>query len=303
MRSLAIVALLAGALLAGCTGSGNGSDQASDSGPTFDDLGLEATDSTGVIRGVVVDDAIRPVAGARVSLNGEVAREGVSTDAGTFGFDGLPAGTYFLSVSKVGFFPAQQSAEVVAGVAEPGIVKVQLLADPEGQPFVETFVYEGFIECTTSVVVLCGAPNLLLEDNITNDRFTWDQSFSDGAQFVQSELIWESTQALSPALYFEMEALNGECDTSGETFLGSAEGPSPVLATIDQETIEEHELGTACPIYYSIFAGDATSGAVPVGVGATVEQRFAMYIHVFHGYQPPEGWRFSSGEPIPQPEA
>jgi hypothetical protein len=96
MRVVALVALLAAALLAGCSGS-NPSDKSSTE-PTFDDLGLQATSSTGVIRGVVVDDAIRPVAGATVSLTGESTGETVSTAAGTFGFDALAPGTYFLKV-------------------------------------------------------------------------------------------------------------------------------------------------------------------------------------------------------------
>jgi hypothetical protein len=296
-RVLAIVALVAASLLAGC--ASNDPTGPSDTGPTFDDLGLQATASTGVIRGVVVDDAIRPVAGASVTLSGGSAKQAVTTDAGTFGFDELAPGTYFLEVSKPGFFPAQQSAEVVAGVADPAIVKVLLAVDAANLPFVEAMVYEGFIECTTSLVVLCGAPNLLLEQNITNDRFTWDQYFSDGADLVVIDLVWESTQALSPALSLEMEALDGGCDAS-DTYIGGTDGPSPLVARIDAEQVEEFNLGQTCPIYFSIFAGDASSGAAPLPVGATVQQRFSAYIHAFHGYAP-ESWSFSSGEPVPQP--
>src|SRR5688500_16195818 len=132
MRILAAAALLAVSLLAGCSSPSGGSP--SEDGPTFDDLGLQATSSTGVIRGVVVDDAIRPIAGAKVTLLGEAPKDAVTTDQGTFGFDGLPAATYFLKVHKVGFADAQQSADVVAGVADPPIVKVQLLADATTMP-------------------------------------------------------------------------------------------------------------------------------------------------------------------------
>ena len=260
MRAFALAALLLGALLAGCSGPSKG--PASDSGPTFDDLGLQATSSTGVIRGVVVDDAIRPVPGAKVTLMGDAPKEAVSTDQGTFGFDGLPAATYFLKVHKPGYVDAQQSADVVAGLAEPPVVKVQLLVDATSRPYVESFVYEGYVECTSSVLVVCGAPNLLLGDNVTNDRFTWDQYLTDGASLIQSEMVWDSTQALSPQLYFEMEALDGGCDTSKDGFLGSSEGESPIVARIEEQAIQEYELGSKCPIYYSIFAGD---DAVEIG--------------------------------------
>jgi hypothetical protein len=298
MRALLFVALVAAPLLAGCAGTPTGPDSSTD--PTFADLGLKPTASTGIIRGVVVDEAIRPVAGAKIVLNGEAPRETATTADGLFGFADLAPGTYFLTITKLGYFGAQQSTEVVAGVADPSIVKVLLTVDVENQPFFEAFVYEGFVECTTSVLVLCGAPNLLSGQNITNDRFTWDQYLSDGADLIQSEMIWTSTQALSPQLYFEMEALNGGCDAAS-TFIGNAEGPSPIVARIDNETVKEFNLGQTCPIYYSIFAGDASGGVSPVGVGVTLQQSFDMYIHAFHGYLPPETWRFSSGEPVPQP--
>ena len=313
MRVIAVIAILAGALLAGCSSSSN--DPPSATGPTFDDLGLQATSSTGVIRGVVVDDAIRPIAGATVALKGETNRETISTDLGTFGFDGLAPGTYFLTVSKVGFFEAQQSADVVAGVAEPAIVKVQLAIDVANLPYVETFVFEGFVECTSSAVVLCGLPNLLLEQNITNDRFAWDQRVGDSADLIQAEMVWQSTQAASPQLYFEMEALNGECAPGADNddgFMGSARGASPIVARINETLIDLNGVGMACPVYFSLFSGgpvctDPTPvpgvGPLhPICPGATIEQRFTMYVHAFHGYRPPDEWRFSSGEPVPQPE-
>jgi hypothetical protein len=289
MRAWLALALLAVPLLAGCTGSPSAP---SSTGPTFDDLGLKPTASTGIIRGVVVDEAIRPIAGATIVLNGEAPREAISTADGLFGFADLAPGTYFLAITKAGYFAAQQSTEVVAGIAEPPIVKVQLRVDVENQPFFEAFAYEGFVECTTSLIVLCGAPN---------DRFTWNQYLSDGADVIQSEMVWDSTQALSPQLYFEMEALEDGC-TSDETFIANAEGPSPIYVRIDAETVAAFALGETCPIYYSIFAGDATGGASPLGVGATLQQRFNMFIHAFHGYLPPETWRFSSGEAVPQPD-
>lgn len=310
MRVIALVALLATPLLAGCAEDTGGP---SESGPTFDGLDLTATSSTGVIRGVVVDDAIRPIAGATVRLTGgDSAGETVTNGEGLFGFSSLQPGTYFLGISKVGYFTTQQSADVVAGVAEPDIVKVLLQVDASSLPFFEAFVFEGFVECTTSAIVLCGLPNLLLEDNITNDRFTWDQPVADGADLIQAEMVWESTQAVSPQLYFEMEALNGACEPSADNddgFLGSARGESPIMARVNATLIELNGIGAACPIYFSLFSGGPVCTAPtpipsvgtlnPVCPGVTVQQRFSMYVHAFHGYLPPEDWRFSSGEAVP----
>ena len=303
MRSLAIAALLAGALLAGCTSSGNGSDPASDSGPTFDDLDLEATSSTGVIRGVVVDDAIRPVEGAKVALQGDSPREAVSTDIGTFGFEGLQPGTYFLTVSKPGYFASQGSAEVVAGVAEPGIVKVQLLLDADNRPYVETYVFSGFNECSTPNLAACGLANDLGgfagQQNVTQDNTQVRYPLGKVPTWIQTEMVWQSTQALGG----EMSLMYSYGDCGGLYCDHQVTGPSPLLLVATPEDIAEIGLGEAEPeLYIRTFTGPVAEDPVGV-VGVTVEQGFEYYTHVFYGYQPPEGWRFSSGDPVPQPEA
>src|SRR5687767_10257567 len=91
--------LLPTALPGGSGGGGDSEDPAA--GVDFDELELEATATTGVIRGIVVDEAIRPVAGAEVGTtlpDGAGARNTTSADDGAFGFDGLPPGTYFLTI-------------------------------------------------------------------------------------------------------------------------------------------------------------------------------------------------------------
>jgi hypothetical protein len=310
MRSIAIVVLLAGALLAGC--SSHPAATPATPGPSFGDLGLQATSSTGVIRGVVVDDAIRPLVNATIGIT-SLGKQTQSNGQGAFGFDGLAPGTYFLKVHKFGFVDAQQSVDVVAGVSEPNAAKIQLVADLSQRAFVETYVYDGFVECTSSAVVLCGAANLVTSQNITNDRFTWDQYLSDGASMVQSELVWQSTQAVSPQLYFEMEAIDGGCSPSDDGFMNSTRGESPIYTQLNSSVIEKYGIGTKCPIYYSIFSGgpvctDPTPvpqvGTLnPICPGVTFEQRFTMYIHAFYGFLPPADWRFSSGDPVPMPPA
>jgi hypothetical protein len=270
--------------------------------PAVEALELEATETTGVIRGLVVDEAIRPLAGAEVTLRG--ASEGVTTttEEGAFGFDGLEPGTYFLKVSKVGFSDLQLSADVVAGVGEPAPVKAILPRLAGYLPYVTVRVFDGFIECTTSFLVLCGLPNLLTGTNYTNDRYTWTWFFEPNATLMQAEMAWESTQSLSPTLYFEMEP-SGDCD---DGFFNRTEGPSPIYATLNATQIEEGPLDLECGIYFSLFSGhNEPLPRQPVtgwGIGVTAQQRFTLYGHTFYDFLPPPGWRFTAdGEPeIPE---
>lgn len=274
--------------------------------PGFEEIPLEATSTTGILRGVVVDDAIRPISGALVELRGTELST-TTTDEGLFGFDGLDAGTYFLAVSKVGHFPVQQSAEVVAGLAEPPVVRVLLGIDAGYQPYVQFQTYEGYIECTTMVFVACGTFNTLepiicaeygvCYGNLTNDRFTWYFGYQPNMTWLQVEMAWESTQTLSPELFLEMETLDEACE--GDDYYFTASGPSPLVWGEDGETIEDTDVDFAggCRVYYSIFSGQ--SAGLPVG--ATVQQRFTAYSLAFYSYAPPEGWSFTGTGEVPQP--
>lgn len=303
---LIALALLATAL-AGCSDNGSG---ASDDVEFDDDL--KATSDTGLIRGVIVDGSITPIAGVTVTVQGqETSQE--TDDEGRFSFGDLPGGTYFLSAEKPGYFPVQQSVEVVAGIDRPDAVKMLMEADANFNPFFVEEVYHGFIECTSSSVVLCGAPDLVLCtmdiscDPVTNDRYTPTITYEKDPTWIQTELVWESNQALSPNLYLEVEVLDPGCQ--GDTFITGTEGPSPLLITVDEDQAKAHAIGNEdpqCGIYYSVFSGgvveDPTGNGLPMP-GATVQQEITFFFHSFYGYTPPEDWRFTDEGEVPQPPA
>src|SRR5687768_3515881 len=114
MRALTAVlfsCLLAGAVLAGCSG-GSDPPAAEPEDAAFEQLALQATATTGVLRGVVVDEAIRPVSGATVTLSGTGTGTTTTNAEGLFGFASLAPGPYFVQVEKPGFTSAQSSTEV-----------------------------------------------------------------------------------------------------------------------------------------------------------------------------------------------
>jgi hypothetical protein len=312
MRGWIALALVT-ALLAGCTSKGadNGGEPVAD----FNDLGLQATASTGIIRGIVVDDAIRPIAGASVLLTpGD--KTTLSTDAGTFGFDALEPGTYFLRVEKAGFNATQTSTDVVAGVAEPAIVKVLLAVNPATRPYVEVYQFEGYLECGVTTppvgVALCFVGGDTLNDNT---QITYD--LTRRPAWVQTEMVWESTQQLGDELAL-MYSYSGGCGLFCDH---EVDGTSPLLLQANQTVIDTIGLGNGTGLYIRVFNSDldetdaglddvCTPVPDPVlgniwclgnGWGLTLEQKFNHYTHVFYGYTPPADWRFSSGQDVPQP--
>ncbi len=305
MRLVALIALLvSAAALAGC--SSKPSPAPEDDLP---DQGLVATDETGIIRGVVVDDAIRPIAGALVTVrtSGSDAMSMETMADGLFGFDGLAPGDYFVAGHKIGHFDIQQSETVVAGVADPTPVTLRLAIDPGNQPYFQDYVYDGFIQCAGTFVAV-GANMCTFTDevdeNLTDDRFYVEYELDRKPTWVQSEMIWDSSQAAGDAMSI---MYSWECDDN-DGFLCDHDvgGTSPLLLTADATAIEKiggGDLGEGVDLFIRVFnqglnETDTDPGG---GVGATIQQSFMVYTHVFYGYAPPEGWRFSEDENVPKP--
>src|SRR5688572_666453 len=120
MRPLLTALALLVPLLAGCSGG--------EEGPAAP---LEATPTTGILRGVVVDAAIRPLAGVRITVPQPdgTERNATTPEDGGFAFDGLAPGAYVVHARRLGYLDASVSTNVTAGVAEPEAVRLQMLDD------------------------------------------------------------------------------------------------------------------------------------------------------------------------------
>lgn len=315
-------------VLAGC-----GAPAPATSEETFEDLDfgeVAATETTGVIRGVVIDLAIRPVAGVLVNLTGtELAK--TTGDDGSFAFAGLQPGTYFLQASKLGYSSLQGSAEVVAGVDEPPIVKLQMIADPSTAPRVVLYHLDGYIECSVRPMILalqCGFSS----GDVVNAEYDLEAI----PDWIQSEMVWTSTQATGDELSLSIRCLvQSERCPEGQLTIVRSEGASPRIATINRTTSEFWALGApdGDPLSISIFAfgrsdldfydEETVDGAQePItgkpcldwsgilfppgtcvrmtGPGLIVNQKVDVYTHVFYGFLPEEGWTFGvDGAPAP----
>lgn len=276
------------------------------------DVQVEVSDTTGAIRGVVVDDAVRPLAGVHVRLL-QASRHANTTDDGTFSFSNLEPGTYFLEASRFGYSSVQQSTQVVAGDDQPPIVRVQLIRDPDQRAYVNAQSTTGFILCSTSLVLLCAAPDLVNElivcgvfnvclGPLTPDRSGFYLYYEPNATMIQAEMVWDSTQPLSPELTMSMENIEG-CEAESDSYVEGVSGTSPIHNIANASDIAEGTIGGTCGIWYSFFSGDV--GGVPAG--ATLQQQVQVFSHEFHGYTPADmgkpDWRLTNdGEPPAPPE-
>ncbi|MEA3202844.1 MAG: Carboxypeptidase regulatory-like domain [Thermoplasmata archaeon] len=326
MRGLVAV-VLGVSFLAGC------SSKAADT--PVADLGLHATATTGVIRGLVVDAAIRPMAGVKVVLAATASaqeRSSTTSEQGLFGFDSVAPGSHFLRVDKLGFASVQQAVQVEAGDSAPPLLKVQLVAVPGAAPYAQAFKFNGFLECALSVVALCSVfngptcgaevPNVAeapCTGNVTNDNFASVVQVERPPQLVQSEMVWQATSSASDQMWL----WHSRADIRDGSYNGScncwAQGTSPLLMVTNQTTADKQAYGVQNSVYLRVFTGSIEGTRNPLnpeqcypgppvgdvycgGLGYSVEQGFSIYTHVFYGYLPPPGWRFSQAQEVPAPQ-
>lgn len=319
MRTFLVAALALLPLLAGCSG---GDGRAADEPAT-------ASATTGILKGVVVDEAIRPLLGVHVTVplgDGTLLNHTTEAD-GAFAFGDLPPGGYVVQARRLGYLDAAIAANVTAGEADPDGLRVQMLADVLNAPFVEQFQFNGFLQCSFTAFVarvaacnpseaaqpLCNTPVPVCTgplDNLTADEFMAVHSVSrQTVRFLQSELVWEAGSSLSSSL----KAVPGSRDpASGEiNDYRPFEGVSPLAMPMDGAVAQALFIGNGKDLVIRVFSGYVNGTAPPTclpsplgcpwGIGASYEQRFEIFTHVFYGFEPPVGWRFSSDGVPPAP--
>lgn len=252
MRSkvMLIVLVLAVTTLAGC--ADNGKKTVEPDEKEFKDFELEATDDTGVVRGVVVDAAVVPVEGVTVAL-GDQSME--TNDQGAFGFAGVEPGTHFLTASKLGFETVQQSVDVQAGVDRPPVVKIVLTPSPSTLPFTQSVQFNGHIACSfTLVTVSFAACGLEPVASGLGNVFLQEHQYERVAEFVQSEMVWDATQATGTSLSLSWTDPNGP--GGSQVRIAAEAGESPVVVSFGREEFEQLNL-TSKTLWLRIFSTQA----------------------------------------------
>ncbi|HJQ92660.1 MAG TPA: carboxypeptidase-like regulatory domain-containing protein, partial [Candidatus Thermoplasmatota archaeon] len=325
MRPDSIVVVL---LLAGCAGTADA--------PTVEG-GETGGSGKGVLAGIVVDDAIRPVAGALVNATGQGRSFDATTgDDGSFRFVDLEAGAYLVRVSKVYYSPHEQAVVVATGVADPEVVRFQLVFEASSVPFAAVYKYEGFHECGLNFLRVCSNVNILTGIvlcsydppgapcfNVTADRSLFSQVIDGTPTFLQGELVWEATTETGRALNFYMGGGNqSELQSGFASAYNFTGGESPLMLRLTNhegdsawcrrpsadppcpdDALNWTRIGSERALLGQVDAGPTQEvggcGVIsPCAVGFSVQQTFTMYTTVFYGYEPPPEWRFAvDGDP------
>lgn len=304
VAAAALCLLVTSAILAGCSGKGS-------SAPTDTLAPVSVDANTGGIRGVVVDDAIRPVKGVAVSLPTAHQNTTTGTD-GAFTFGKLTPGTYIVRASRPGYDSAQTSVDVVAGVADPKAVRIQLTQLASGQPYMLTTQFNGYIacsagvpdvgyseECGAGVGVPCAVPPPAgcqrvggQNNNLIQNDFHVD---SGNIQGIVIEQVWTPTagSTASGSLYL-ISATNFVCDPEcgWDATLGETTSKSPILLRIDGAKLKALQTDPTTRASTFVWAGADNPNLI-------LDQSFTQYVTFFYGAPPPAGWSFVNGSPNP----
>lgn len=293
--ALAVLAIV----LAGCLGGGDGPAEP------------EAA-TTGVLHGVVVDQAIRPLAGANVTVglpDGTQRSDQTDLD-GRWAFPGMQPGTYLVETALAGYFTERTPANVTVGEADPLGVRVVLEVNHTILAAIDAYVFDGYLQCSATAVAVRQACDLdealgpvcggLPCGDLSEDQFMAVHGIGRaGMAFIQSELQWDPSSDLGESL----RAVPGARDPESgavQDFEG-VEGPAPLIVQLSGEVATALGIGTGKDYAVRVFSSyrDGTAppclpapAGCPWGVGVAYQQRFSMVTHVFYGFVPPEGWQF-----------
>jgi hypothetical protein len=315
MRGLSLL-LVAAWLLAGCSSSGGGDSVVTETGTIdFAGVDVEVSSTTGAIRGVVVDEAIRPIAEAEVAVTSGGMNKTAATDAaGRFAFSDLKPGTYFIRAQHLLYDSVQVSVEVQAGV-EPAITKVQMKAKFDQKPFHHQFKFQGFIACGYQAVVVtapcvtdyttiacaggCVPPAHDTLTGIQGDHRAINTTVEAQWQTMVLEMTWEPNgQGTSD----EMGMLLSYYGRTASEWFGNTEGARPLLLRFEVGEKHPSSQGTERPMVEPEGAQDLMILASVKGendVGVNVNQDFTIVQTNFYNAKPPEDWSFVRGDPMP----
>jgi hypothetical protein len=312
MRRVVWVALLVS--LAGCSDGGEPDSGTSSSDDIQEEFDVKPTDTKGVLLGVVVDEAIRPVAGVNVALNmpdGTPAAKS-SDSEGRFAFGDLDPGIYLLEFSHGQYATLATSVEVKAGEEDPPVHRFQVTRLFSQEPFTEMITYDGYIACAYAFLVsstcvndytrvpgcldpaACPCPGGCFRDQEIakqgGNKREYVSVVSEGWQSIIIEATWEPTSDLGKELGFTVSYYSRPTTSH---WYGQTGGEAPLRIQFDtgvvhdsvSEDVEPHLIDTnGTEELFTFFSANSENVAA--------NQAFQAFQTIYYYAIPPEGWSF-----------
>lgn len=273
--------------MAGCANDDEGGSRVE---VEYGGVSVRATDTTGIIRGFVVDEAIRPLANVTVTLTGR-DRSTTTSAAGSFGFSDLAPGAYYVEASSADFETAQAYSEVVAGVDDPPLVKIQLTKLPSKAPYFQSQKFDVFYVFGAGVGGQSLGTSVTGTNPVTQSPYYFQVNISPNSTHIQAEARWEPTQALAEGAWVTLLAFDQDFEVVEAT---NAFSSSPNVVWVNG-TVEGR---TATTVDGRIYPG--MSQGTPAAVFAN--QPFVFYLHTFYNFRPAPDWSFGEhGDPTIPP--
>ena len=262
--ALAVAASLA---IAGCGGKDSGANQVRLGDGTRISLDLPeeqqpaSDDIRGAVSGVVVNEAIFPVPGARVSVRD---RDLVATadEDGKFVFEAMPPGLYTLVVRVDGYGDGLGTVNVRSGQVVKSILQVHRL--PYVEPYHTTLKFDVLYNEMDAMV--SGTP-----DNLV--------AFDRPPATVILEAQWTGLveTGLSDLLRYQAQP---ESDPEATE---SGAGPNPLRAQFDSDFFPPGEYAIRFNVY-------------PSETSLSVESRGDIFLTIFYIDPAPDGWSLVRGD-------
>lgn len=331
MRGFLTAGLVLVVVLSGCSGTKTAGDLTGAVGQEqFKDVDLKVSATTGGIRGVVVDPAIAPIVGAKVLLAAKGGNQtGLSDNLGRFTFSDLTPGTYFVAVNHPLYRGTQTSVEVLAGVADPAVTKIQLQPIFSQKPYTVQVKHKGFFQCSQAGIGLYSSSNCVTDycpvvqdpktcntlptsalNNVTSQEREWHSDVGAGWQTQVFEMTWTpSSQGTSQNMGLVVSTYKPERDRRHS--FANVEGPNPLRLQLDVGKVHPTASGvdptnisadgmSRMSYFASVRTPDGSTcvfDCFPPGLA--INQEFEVFLTQFYYGFAPEGWSFVKGDALP----
>jgi len=283
MRAWALAAMVgASLLLAGCAKS---------AAPSAPGVVLDA--GRVALSGVVVDEAIRPLAGAEVNVTDVGVN--ATTDANGLFLLPVPPGDHVLEVRRAGFGSVRQAVTVPATGLRG--LNLQLVPGASTLPYSTLLKYDGFIVCSLGASYIfseeCGegvGTPVGRYGKQSNNAIRADFSpDSPSLKTMVVEMAWQPTSEAGQQLLVLLNT-NWTCEPAcggNAVGNGSVQGPSPLLLRVDEADLAG-PLRSPNPVFTTYTL--ARNG--PTDVNVVLQQPFNLFVSMFYYEAAPPGYSF-----------